>query len=181
VVNQQVVHVAAVPLVLVWIAIAGCSSAPPSTAAPAAPPPVSADAAVDAAVPDALPEAVTSAPAWIFRYHTAQRSETWTLRHAEGVALLIVESGQGTTRYVGTAIDGATLALDVSTRTAKMTLDCKRAKRPLGTKCNDTRAKPVEVLDCYHPDFEAPMPFGRAPGVEYVVDDRCTGYRLIGP
>jgi hypothetical protein len=130
---------------------------------------------------DAVPDAVSNAPAWIFGYRTADRTETWTLRVAEGKALLEVQSKTGTLRYTGTATEGATLALDVSTGTAKMKLDCKKAKRPLSARCNDTKAKPIDVLDCYHPDFKEPMPFGPAPGVEYVVEARCTGYRLVPP
>jgi hypothetical protein len=38
----------------------------------------------------------------------------------------------------------------------------------------------VEVLSCYHADFKAPMPFGPAPGIEYVVDATCNGYRTTG-
>jgi len=130
---------------------------------------------------EAVPEAVTNAPAWIFGYRTADRSETWTLRFADGKALLAVQSKTGTLRYAGTATDGATIKLDVSTGTAKLTLDCRKTKRSLSTKCNDTKAKPIDVLDCYHPDFKEPMPFGPAPGVEYVVDTRCTGYRVVTP
>lgn len=125
--------------------------------------------------------AVAAAAPWVFRYTTAQRAETWTLRYAEGGALLTVETAQGTTRYTGTATEGASLALAVSTTTAKLALDCKHAKRPIGAKCNDTKAKPIELLDCFHPDFAAPMPFGPAPGVEYAVVDGCNGYRLVAP
>ena len=44
--------------------------------------------------------------------------------------------------------------------------------------------KKVEVLSCKHPDFDAPMIFGRAPGIEYLhVNDDCNmqggGYRAI--
>ena len=128
-----------------------------------------------------LPDAVTQAPAWIFRYHTAQRTETWTLRYAAGQALVIVDGAQGAIRYTGTATDGDSLALTVSTSTAKLALDCKRVKKPLSAKCNDIKAKPIDVLDCYHPDFKSPMSFGAAPGIEYVVDATCNGFRLIAP
>ncbi len=146
---------------------------------------VPADAGVapvaDAPAGDAgIPEALASAPAWIFRYHTAQRTETWTLRHAGDAALLVVETAQGARRYLGSAADtGAALELDVTSGSAKLTLSCKHAKRHLGAKCNDTRAPALEALDCYHPDFKEPMPFGRAPGFEYVIDAHCTGYRRI--
>lgn len=167
------------------IALAACQ---PPPAAPQAPAPTEPAAAVDAAPavdappPDAGPSAaVSAAPAWIFRYRAAGRDETWTLRHAGGEALLVVETAQGTTRYLGTATDGASLALDVRTVSARMQLDCKRARRPLGPACNDGKAPPVDILDCYHPDFAAPMPFGAAPGIEYVVDATCNGYRLAAP
>ena len=32
---------------------------------------------------------------------------------------------------------------------------------------------------CYHPDFGSPMTFGAAPGIAYVVDASCTGFRLV--
>jgi hypothetical protein len=54
-------------------------------------------------------------------------------------------------------------------------------KRPLSTKCNDTKARPIEVLDCFHKDFKEPMPSGPAPGIEYVVGPGCTGYRVVTP
>jgi hypothetical protein len=168
----------------VALAAAACSSAPTAVERPSAPPPVPADAtpAAPDAPPDAgTPEAVLRAPAWVFRYRTAQRSETWTLRTTDGAALLEVQTAQGLVRYTGTATDGASLALSLSARGAKMTLDCKRQKRAIGTACNDAKAKPIDVLDCYHPDFAAPMPFGPAPGIEYVSDERCNGYRLSAP
>jgi hypothetical protein len=165
----------------IWLVIAACSSAPQSVERPGSPP-VPADAAAPDAPPDAGPsEAVLHAPAWVFRYHTAQRSETWTLRFAGDAALLEVQTAQGVTRYAGAAADGASLALSLSTGRAKMALDCKRVKRAIGRACNDSKASPIDVLDCYHPDFAAPMPFGPAPGIEYVVDERCNGYRLIAP
>ncbi len=114
----------------------------------------------------------------MFRYHTADRSETWTLQHAEGQALLVVDSAKGAQRYQGTATDGATLALDVSTGSAKLALECKREKLAVSAKCNDTKAKPIDVLNCYHPDFTSPMSFSPAPGIEYVVEPGCTGFRL---
>jgi hypothetical protein len=169
------------PGVLV-LALAACSgSAPPSPATPAPPAPADAAVPIDAA-PDAGPSAaVMAAPAWVFQYATPARTETWTLRHADGQAMIEVLSGGRSQVYVGTATEGDTLALAVSTGTAKLALDCKHAKRPLSQKCNDTKAKPVEVLDCYHADFKAPMPFGPFPGVEYVETKGCTGYRLIAP
>jgi hypothetical protein len=180
------------------LALVGCSAAPPPPTVehPEAPPVVH-DAAVDDrgtpvgsaaegrrgsidAAPDA-PDPLANAPAYIFRYHTAARSETWTLRYGDGAALLVVEGVQGSQRYRGTATEGASLALDVTTGTAKLALDCKRAKRALGAKCNDKKAKPIDVLDCFHPDFATPMTFGPSPGVEYVVDATCNGFRLVAP
>ncbi|HSN25951.1 MAG TPA: hypothetical protein VLT45_06680 [Kofleriaceae bacterium] len=164
------------PLVLL-VAACGGSKPNPMTKPPE---PVIPDAGavpvVDAAAPDAgLPAAVTTAPAFIFRYHTPQRSETWTLQTADGAALLVVETAQGTTRYEGTAQGDA---IAVATKTAKLALSCKHTRRRLSRKCNDAKAPEVDVLDCYHPDFATPMPFGPAPGVEYVEDASCKGYRL---
>lgn len=159
------------------VVVAACSSAPskPAFVAPPAPPP--ADAAVDAASPDAgVPE---SAATWRFRYSTAQRTETWTLRFGEGHAAIDVQSAQGTLHYFGTATEGEAMKLDVAASNAKLSLDCKRAKRPLSTKCNDKKAKPVDVLDCYVAGFKEPMPFGEGDGVEYVVDASCNGFRLM--
>jgi hypothetical protein len=165
---------------LAWIAAAARGSSPPIKSEPPAPSPP--DAAVVAAPPDVgVPEAVTNAPAWVFRFRTADRDETWTLRHAGGNALLVVDSAQRSLRYVGLATGSDNVALDVKAGTAKMTLDCKREKLSVSAKCNDTKAKPIEVLNCYHRDFKAPMPFGPAPGIEYVVETSCNGYRLIAP
>lgn len=142
-----------------------------------APPSPPADASIDAAAPDAgVPE---PAATWRFRYSTKDRTETWSLRFGGGHATIEVQSAQGTLRYFGTAIEGESIKLDVATSNAKLSLECKRAKRPLSTKCNDKKAKSVDVLDCYHPDFKEPMPFGEGQGVEYVVDPTCNGYRLI--
>ena len=69
----------------------------------------------------------------------------------------------------------------MATSTAKLALDCKGPQPPLCTRGNDRKAKPVEILDCYHPDFKEPMPFGAVPGIEYVTISGCTGYRLIAP
>jgi hypothetical protein len=167
-------------LALAVLAACGSSQPSPQSAAPAAPPPVPADAAVDAP-PDAGPE-FASAPPWVFRYHTADRSETWTLRHVGGAAELVVATAQGERRYVGTATETAgALAIDVTSSNAKLALDCKREKLAVSAKCNDRKAKPIDVLSCYHKDFKTPMPFAPAPGVEYVVDATCNGYRLAAP
>ncbi len=165
---------------VVCIVIAGCSSAP-SAERPAPPAPVLADAAVDVAATESVPEALSNAPAWVFRYSTAQRSEMWTLRRNGDAAMLVVESATGPLRYLGSASEGTSLVLDVTTGSAKMRLECKREKLAVSAKCNDTTAKPIEVLDCYHADFKTPMPFGPAPGIEYIVDATCNGYRLIAP
>jgi hypothetical protein len=159
-----------------WLAViavvTGCAPAPKPAETPA---PVEAVVAppVDAAV-----SAAESAPAWVFAYRTAARSETWTLRFADGDAIIEVATAQGTTRYAGTAVERDTLVLELAAATATISLACKRVTRPIGVACNDAKAAPIEVLDCYHPDFAAPMPFGAAPGIEYVEDATCTGYRL---
>ncbi len=155
-----------------------CGPSAPPTQEPA---PQSEEAAPQQPPDAGIPQAVLDAPAWVFRYHTADRTETWTLRYSGADAMMVVESAAGTTRYVGTATDGASLVLDLRATTAAIALDCKRASRAMGTACNDSKAPAVEILDCYHKDFAAPMPFGAAPGIEYVDDDTCNGYRLVAP
>ena len=93
--------------------------------------------------------------------------------------MLDVTSATGTVRYLGTATDGETIALRLATSTAKLALDCKRTNRAVGTKCNDAKAKKLDVFDCYHADFKEPMPFGPEPGIEYADAADCKGYRLI--
>jgi hypothetical protein len=160
------------------VACACGSSPPPATppapveAAPATSPPV------DAAAPDAGPSPeLAAAPAWIFRYNAPPRVETWTLRHLGGEAIVVVETAQATTTYLGTATEGATLALSVATATAKVTLDCKHAKRAIGDTCKARKAPTLDVLDCYHPDFTSPMTFALAPGVEFAAS--CNGYQRL--
>jgi hypothetical protein len=75
----------------------------------------------------------------------------------------------------------AALVIDVATSGAKLALKCKREKLAVGAKCNDRKAKPIDVLSCYHVDFATPMPFAPPPGIEYRVDATCNGYRLIAP
>lgn len=168
---------------VVAVVLAGCgSSTPPSTGPEPTEVVAPAPIAVDAPPPDAGPSAaVAAAPPWIFRYNAGGRLETWTLRHAGGEAMLEVQSAQGTTRYLGTATEGASLALSVMSGANAMQLDCKRGKQPIGTKCGDPGASPMDVLDCYHPDFKTPMTFAPAPGAEFVSDGACTGYRLLAP
>jgi hypothetical protein len=157
----------------------GSSQSPAPEKPPQAPPaPV---VSVDAAIPDAgIPDEVMNAPAWIFRFNAPGRLETWTLRYAGENALLVVEAATGTTRYIGTM--SSTGKLTASTANAKMSLDCKPDKLAVGTtKCNDTKAKKLDVLNCFHPDFKTPMTFGHEPGIEFVTSDKCNGYRLIAP
>ncbi len=172
---------------LIWLGVfvTGCGPAPAAKQPEVVPPsvvsetPDAAPAPAIVAAPE-VPAQVTEAPSWVFGYHTDQRSETWTLQHADGLALLVVETQAGTTRYIGTAVDDkGTLAVRVSTPNAKMALDCKHEKRAIGAACNDRKAPKIDVLACYHPDFETAMPFGQAPGIEYVVDATCNGYRAM--
>jgi len=152
--------------------------APASAPVEAAPTPPTASVPIDAAVAEAGPSAeLAAAPAWIFRYNAPPRVETWTLRHLGGEALVVVETAQGTTTYRGTATEGATLAVSVATATAKLTLDCKRAKRPIGSTCKARKGPALELLDCYHPDFASPMTFAPAPGVEFAAS--CNGYQRL--
>ena len=163
------------------LALAACSSpSPPPAERPATVTEAPQDAAPEPPPPDAgPPPEVLDASLWVFRYSTKDRKETWTLRYRNGNAVLVVETAGRQMLYLGGAAEDETLKVNVASGTAKLALDCKRTKRPLSAKCNDTKAKPIEVLDCYHPDFKTPMPFGPSPGVEYVVDDSCNGYRLV--
>lgn len=127
-----------------------------------------------------MPAEVTAAPAWIFRFASAARTETWTLQHAGGRGLLVVE-GTRTTRYVGEATPtGDGLAVAVTSGSAKLALACEPGKlRASRVTCNDTKAPQLDVLECFHADFATPMTFGPAPGIEYVTSPACTGYRVI--
>jgi hypothetical protein len=156
----------------------GCGSSTPAErpAQPAPPPPV---AVPDAAVDSAVPDEVVNAPAWVFRYNAPGRLETWTMRFSGGTGMLIVEAAQGTTRYIGTVTEAASLTVDVKAGQLKMALECKREKLALGVKCNDKVTRKVDVLNCYHPDFKTPMSFAPEPGAEFVTTDKCSGYRLI--
>jgi hypothetical protein len=164
------------------VVLAACSS---PAAPPAEHPVTTTEARQDAApepepppAPDAaVPE--VAGDVWVFRYSTKDRNETWSLRYKDGNAVLVVETGGRQMLYLGSAAEDKTLKIAVASGTAKLALDCKRAKRPLSAKCNDSKAKPIEVLDCYHKDFKTPMPFGLAPGVEYFVNESCNGYRLV--
>jgi hypothetical protein len=160
---------------VVFLFAVGCGASPP------APPPAPVVAPVDAAPPDAdVPDEVSAAPAWVFRYNVPPRVETWTLRHAGGRALVIVEAARGSTRYAGSVTESTELALALVAGPNKLALACKREVLPVGPPCGEagTDVK-TEVLSCYHPDFAAPMPFLAAPGVEYVTAAGCSGYRRI--
>ncbi|HEY1548670.1 MAG TPA: hypothetical protein VGG28_12665 [Kofleriaceae bacterium] len=162
---------------IAFVLIAACGSATPTSQ-----PPTVATVPADAAVPDASPDAgvpadVASAPAWIFRYNAADRLETWTLRYHGGIAALDVQSKTGTLHYLGTTSGDESMHVDVATGNARMALDCKHEQLAVGATCGDKKAAKQDVLACYHPDFKAPMPFGPAPGVEYVATPACTGYR----
>jgi hypothetical protein len=173
---------------LLAFALAACSSSTAPPAQPATSPEAPADAAVEPVVIDAPPDLSTSAPAYVFRFASAARTETWTLWFASGAAMLDVQPATGTAiRYHGTATDGASVVIEVATATAKMKLDCKRAKRELDPPCVTPKPKKkpakitVDALDCFHADFTEPMPFGPSPGIEYVADGACAGYRVVAP
>jgi hypothetical protein len=161
----------------VVVLLAGCAAAPPP---PTADPPARPVVVPDAALPDAAPppDPLADAAPYVFRFTTAQRAETWTLRFGSGAAAIDVVSASATQHYRGTAVDGASLVISATTASGKVALDCKHTKRAVSAKCNDAKAKPIDVLDCYAPDFATPMPFAPAPGIEYVVDAKCNGYRL---
>ena len=147
-------------LLVLFGLVAACGGSKPNPMTKP-PEPVVPDAAVspglsvDAAPSDAgLPASVTSAQPFVFRYHTPARSETWTLQTADGGALLVVQTSQGTTRYEGTAQGDA---IAVASKTGKLALTCKPTKRRLSKKCNDAKAPELEVRDCYVPDFKTPI------------------------
>ena len=181
---------------LFLIACSSSSTSTPTT--PVAPPPR--DAAVADAPPDApsIDPAITAAPAWVFRFQSPDREETWTLQHANGGAFLRVEYKNGnTTQYTGTATeDGKKLSLALAAGPAKMSLSCMRDKLPVAsatakrepnpkkkTECRwaPVKTTSVEVLACKHPDFAAPMMFGAAPGIVFLTVAECTpgGYRAL--
>jgi hypothetical protein len=170
---------------LAFLALAACSSSAPPPAQPEPPPSAPADAAPAPVAVDARPDISLTAPAYVFRFASAARTETWTLWFASGVAVLNVQPASGPlTQYQGSAIEGASVAIEVESATAKMKLDCKRAKREVEPACDaKPKKKPkkvsVDVLDCFHADFKEPMPFGPTPGIEYVADGACAGYRVI--
>lgn len=176
---------------LALFALAACSSpAPAPPAQPVTPPEAPADAAVALVEIDARPDLSTTAPAYVFRFASAARTETWTLWFASGVAMMNVQPATGAlTQYHGTATEGASVVIEVTSPTAKMQLECKRAKREVEPACERAAPKPkkkpakvrVDALDCFHADFKEPMPFGSLPGIEYVADGACAGYRLIAP
>jgi hypothetical protein len=161
---------------LALIVVCACGSSPPPAApAPAPPPPAP---PLDAAAPDAGPSTeLLSAPALIFRYNAPPRIETWTLRYAHGEAIVVVDNARGTTTYLGTATEGAALAISVATTTAKLSLDCKHATRAIGDTCAARKPPTLDVLDCFVPDFTSPMTFAAAPGVEYAAS--CNGYQRL--
>ena len=170
------------------VGFAACSSASPPPAQPVPPaPPDAAVAIVDAPPPDIRLEA----PAYVFRFTSAARTETWSLWFAHGAAVLDVQPvGGAITQYRGSATEAATLLVEVAGPTAKMKLDCKRTKRELAAPC-DPAAKPpkakakapatttIDALDCFVEGFKEPMPFGPTPGIEYVADGVCAGYRSL--
>jgi hypothetical protein len=177
--------------VFLLLAIGACSSAAPTPAQPStseAPIETPVDAPVLEVATDAppRPDIQATATPYVFRFASAARNETWTMWFGSGVAVLDVQpEGGAVTQYRGSAVVGATLGIDVASPTAKLSLDCKRTKRDVDPPC-DPKAKPakskpkkisIEALDCFVPNFKEPMPFGPAPGIEYVADGACAGFR----
>ena len=176
---------------LAILALAACSSSPAPTKPTPAQPPDAAIAApregravtIDAAPPpDAFVDTeLEAAVAQVFRFNGPGRLETWTLRHVGARAQIVVERNPGkTSRYTGIATDdGKTLTLALDDAGDKLSLVCKREKLavvPASAQpkaCKWPKAASIEVLQCKHPDFAAPMPFLAAPGVEYVLPEGC--------
>ena len=184
---------------LVLLVLAACSSSPSTSTVTSSHPPPPGDAAIADVPPDA-PSAtdgeLASAPAHVFRYNAPPRVETWTLRIAGDRASIVV-AGANELAYVGRAtVTGDTTTIDVATANAKLALACKRGtlanvgaanaeRKPTraGKPCAFAPAKTstLDIWECKHPDFDAPMPFAAAPGIEYVVTDACKdgAYRRI--
>lgn len=170
--------------------LAACSSSGPPPTQPTTPQPADAAIAIDAA-PDGPPTVTLETKPWIFRFASAARTETWTLWFASGVAVLNVQpANSALTQYQGTATDGALIVIEVASATAKLKLDCKRAKREVDQACEPppppTSKRPrlqveIDALDCYVAGFKEPMPFGHERGIEYSVDGTCPGYHLLAP
>lgn len=157
---------------------------------------VAVDAPPDA--PGATDGDLASAVPSVFRYTAPDRVETWTLRiMGERASIVVERKPGGETVYVGGAVsaDGK-VHVEVATQTAKLALVCTTAKlahvgeanaaRKPGAKkgqpCTFAPAKTatLDVLQCKHADFDAPMPFAPAPGVEYLLVDGCDGaYRRL--
>ena len=167
-----------------WLLLlAACSSSSSSSTAPTNPTPVASlpdaagvvvDAPADA--PGATDGALATAPQYVFRYNAPPRVETWTLRIAGDRASIVVKAANEML-YTGTFVDGK---LDVATSTAKLALACTRGKldnvgepdavQKKGKRgCAFAKTSGVEAWLCKHPDFEAPMPFAAAPGVEFAI------------
>jgi len=166
------------------VVLAACGSSSPSVETPGATSPIAApaDASPDATPDAGLPPELAAAPAWVFRYDTPDRTETWTMRYHGDLATVEVESSRGVVRYVGSsAVDGATRKIDVSTSTGRVQLDCRASVRKVGTSCSDRKPPAIDVLDCYVAGFTEPMPFAPEPGVAYVVTSACSGYQTITP
>lgn len=170
---------------LLLLAIGACSSParPPAEPTPALPADAAVAIQIDAEPP--RPDIKATATPYVFRFASATRNETWTMWFGSGVAVLDVQpDGGAITQYQGSATEGATLVIDVAGPTAKLVLDCKRTKRDVDPPCSGKPAKgrpkkiSIEALDCFVPNFKEPMPFGPAPGIEFVADGACAGYRV---
>jgi hypothetical protein len=186
--------------------------APPPAVAAVDASPLDAASAGGEATPD--PELASASPWVFRFHSTGlivreARIETWTLRHVGDRAMVLVERGaQGDTTYTGTATDaGTSLKLELTDGANSLAFDCTRGKiavaaanavrqphRPTGKYKEPCSGDPgrfvpakttkLDVLNCRHPDYEAPMSFAAAPGVEYLyVNDDCNqqggGYRRI--
>ena len=153
-------------ILLILLAACSSSSTPPAKPVVATTPPDAAAIPVDAP-PDAGPSAeLAGAPAWIFRFHAADRVETWTLRTTASEAMLVVERAAGTTTYLGAS------PAELTAGAQKMSLTCKKDRIPL---CSNK--KTIEVQNCMHPDFKTPMAFAPAPGIEFDATASC--YRKL--
>jgi hypothetical protein len=173
-------------LLLTLLAACGSSTTPPVEPDPAPLAATPVDAAIDAA-PDAGPSPeVLAAAAYVFKFNTPDRKETWTLRWANGSAALDVATAAATIHYLGTVSEGTTLELDLTARNNQQKLSCTKKTAKYATRTCDKKAKPqsVEVVECKLPGYDAPMTLGLEPGLEFLggqSDTQCNGYRIITP
>lgn len=165
-----------------WVMVlAACSSSSSAPKQPVLLAPPDAAVSIDAPADAFVDTELEAAAAQVFRFNGSGRLETWTMRQVSGRAQIVVERDPGkTSHYAGSATDdGKAITLALDDHGDKLSLVCQREKLavvPASAQpkaCKWPKALSIEVLQCKHPDFAAPMPFLAAPGVEYVLPEGC--------